>query len=179
MQTCSYCGKANDDGVFNCSGCGTEIEAGSRAKHESRAPQQDTRVGRRLSIVVAAGTFVVLSLLNGVPRTMHLAGSTSLGVVRKGFPLTFEETVVGTSPSWLGGGKGAYASKAGTAIQSDGTRWAFTDGQASHFYGDVVLQNVVIAAAIAVGAGLLVEIRRRRALKQQAHEVDEKNEVDA
>ena len=37
MQTCSYCGKENDDDVLNCLECGTELEAGSRARNVREA----------------------------------------------------------------------------------------------------------------------------------------------
>ena len=39
MQTCSYCGKENDVGAFNCRECGTELEAGARVRN-LRADQE-------------------------------------------------------------------------------------------------------------------------------------------
>jgi len=39
MQTCSYCGKDNDDGAFNCLECGTELDAGARVRN-LRAAQE-------------------------------------------------------------------------------------------------------------------------------------------
>ena len=37
MQTCSYCGKENADGAFNCRECGTELEAGARVRNARKA----------------------------------------------------------------------------------------------------------------------------------------------
>ena len=39
MQTCSYCGKENDDGAFNCRECGTELEAGARVRNIREAQE--------------------------------------------------------------------------------------------------------------------------------------------
>ncbi len=33
MQTCSYCGKENEEGAFNCRECATELEAGARVRN--------------------------------------------------------------------------------------------------------------------------------------------------
>ena len=39
MQTCSYCGKENDVGAFNCLECGTELEAGARVRNVREAKE--------------------------------------------------------------------------------------------------------------------------------------------
>ena len=39
MQTCSYCGKENADGAFNCRECGTELEAGARVRNIREAKE--------------------------------------------------------------------------------------------------------------------------------------------
>jgi hypothetical protein len=39
MQTCSYCGKENNVGAFNCRECATELEAGARVRNIREAQE--------------------------------------------------------------------------------------------------------------------------------------------
>jgi len=48
MQTCSYCGKENDDGAFNCLKCATELEAGARVRNVREAKEAASQSHGRL-----------------------------------------------------------------------------------------------------------------------------------
>jgi len=105
------------------------------------------------------------------PRKTNVA--PNLDVVRHGLPLTFFERVLGdsasgeNSDSYGSMGKLAHASIVGrfevTEVKIDRTtdKYVFMDGQESHFKGGALAQDFVFVVAIAVGAGYLVERRKR------------------
>jgi uncharacterized protein (TIGR03067 family) len=65
MQTCSYCGKENDDGAFNCRECATELEAGARVRNVREAKEAavaDLGFGCRVRRGVKARALIYLSL---------------------------------------------------------------------------------------------------------------------
>src|SRR5206468_2426820 len=72
MQTCSYCGKENDDGAFNCLECATEQEA---AVAEPGSSSGITRVvkGRALiylSLAVGIGALGYAAWVHQHPEQM-------------------------------------------------------------------------------------------------------------
>ena len=65
MQTCSYCGKENDDDAFNCLECATELEAGARVRNVREAQQAavaEPRSSSGITRVVKGRAFIYLSL---------------------------------------------------------------------------------------------------------------------
>src|SRR6266478_5728681 len=64
MQTCSYCGKENDDGAFNCLECATELEAGARVRNirEAKEAVAEPRSSAGITRVVKGRALIYLSL---------------------------------------------------------------------------------------------------------------------
>src|SRR5206468_10050762 len=64
MQTCSYCGKENDDGAFNCLECATALEAGARVRNVREAKEAAAELGSSGGItrVVKHRALIYLSL---------------------------------------------------------------------------------------------------------------------